>query len=228
MEDDRGQLVAPMAFIPAAERYGLMGRLDRWVIETACAALEPRTADRSGTCLLINLSAASLSDAGLAAFVAACLERHGLTADRLGFEVTETLALTQLHRATRLLGELKTLGCRAVLDDFGGGMSAFAYLRDLRIDLLKIDGNLVCEMTRDPVLFAMVESIHRVARVMGVGTIAEWAEETPQVDALTVMGVDYAQGNAVHRPEPLENCLRGSRRPDATRARTGGPLRLVP
>ncbi len=146
------------------------------------------------------------------------------------------MAITQLHRASRLLRELKTLGCRAVLDDFGGGMSAFVYLRDLRIDYLKIDGNLVCDMTRDPVMYAMVESIHHVARVMGIGTIAEWAEEAPQVEALTVIGADYAQGYAVHRPEALEDCLKSLPRlaaekaqaPDATRARSSGPLRLVP
>lgn len=236
IEDERGQLVAPMAFIPAAERYGLMGRIDRWVIESSCALLASRAPERDGPCLLINLSAASLNDPELPSFVAACLERHDIAADRLGFEIAETVAITQLHRATRLLRELKTLGCRAVLDDFGGGMSAFVYLRDLRIDYLKIDGNLVCDMTRDPVMYAMVESIHRVARVMGIGTIAEWAEEAPQVDALTVIGADYAQGYGVHRPEALEDCLRCLPRlaaektpaPDATRARSSGPLRLVP
>lgn len=228
IEDERGQLVAPMAFIPAAERYGLMGRIDRWVIETACDALAKRGLERDGPCLLVNLSGASLSDAGLVGFVAACLERHALSPDRLGFEISETVAITQLHRATRLLGDLKSLGCRVVLDDFGGGMSAFVYLRDLKIDYLKIDGNLVCDMTRDPVMYAMVESIHRVARVMGIGTIAEWAEEPPQVDALTVIGADFAQGYAVHRPEALDDCLRGLPRADATRARSAGPLRLVP
>lgn len=236
IEDERGQLVAPMAFIPAAERYGLMGRIDRWVIETSCSVLAQRAPDADGPCLLVNLSAASLNDPELPNFVAACLERHGLAAERLGFEIAETVAITQLHRATRLLRDLKALGCRAVLDDFGGGMSAFVYLRDLRIDFLKIDGNLVCDMTRDPVMYAMVESIHRVARVMGIGTIAEWAEEAPQVDALTVIGADYAQGYAVHRPEALSDCLKTLPRvaaektpaTDATRARSSGPLRLVP
>jgi EAL domain-containing protein (putative c-di-GMP-specific phosphodiesterase class I) len=236
MEDERGQLVAPMAFIPAAERYGLMGRINRWVIEQSCTLLAARKGERELPCLTINLSASSLSDPDLPSFVGACLERNALPADRLGFEISETLAITQLHRAIRLMRELKALGCRTALDDFGGGMSAFVYLRDLKIDYLKIDGNLVCEMTRDPVMYAMVESIHHVARVMGIGTIAEWAEESPQVDALSVIGVDYAQGYAVHRPEPLEDCLRGLSRPgmekpsapDATRARNSGPLRLVP
>ncbi|MET0292523.1 MAG: EAL domain-containing protein, partial [Steroidobacteraceae bacterium] len=144
--------------------------------------------------------------------------------------------ITQLHRAIRMMRELKALGCRTALDDFGGGMSAFVYLRDLKIDYLKIDGNLVRDMTHDPVLYAMVESIHHVARVMGIGTIAEWAEETPQVDALAVIGADFAQGHAVHWPAPLADCLREvmqtgsaarSSPPDATRARNSGPLRIV-
>ncbi len=237
MEDDRGQLVAPMAFIPAAERYGLMGRITRWTIETTCQQLAARRADGGDLpCTMINLSASSLSDPELTAFIAATLERNGLAGDRIGFEISETLAITQLHRASQLLRGLKALGCRTALDDFGGGMSAFVYLRDLKIDYLKIDGNLVRDMTHDPVLYAMVESIHHVARVMGIGTIAEWAEETPQVDALAVIGADFAQGHAVHWPAPLSECLRDvmqashtsrSSPPDATRARNSGPLRIV-
>jgi diguanylate cyclase (GGDEF)-like protein/PAS domain S-box-containing protein len=236
MQDERGQLIAPMAFIPAAERYGLMGRITRWVIEQSCAQLAARKASGDIPCLLINLSSSALADAELPVFVASCLERNALPADRLGFEISETLAITQLNRAIRLMSDLKALGCHTALDDFGGGMSAFVYLRDLKIDYLKIDGNLVRDMTRDPVMYAMVESIHHVARVMGIRTIAKWAEESPLVDALTVIGADYAQGHAVHTPEPLEDCLRNQQRlaqeknasPDAPRARNSGPLRLVP
>ncbi|RYG85300.1 EAL domain-containing protein, partial [bacterium] len=235
MEDERGTPIAPMAFIPAAERYGLMSRLDRWVIQQSAEILAAQGSRNDAPCLLINLSSASLADTELAGFVAECLKRAGLTPDRLGFEVSETLALTQLHRASAQFRALKALGCRTLLDDFGGGTSAFVYLRDLSLDYLKIDGNLVSQMTRDPVMFAMVESIHHVARVMGLKTIAEWAEEPAQLDALTVIGASFAQGYAVHRPEALEDCLREQPAPplegpgpNATRARSAGPLRLVP
>jgi diguanylate cyclase (GGDEF)-like protein len=236
MQDERGQHITPMAFIPAAERYGLMARLDRWVITRCVGLLALQPARRDATCLLINLSAASLADPDLPAFVAATLARSNLPATRLGFEINETLALTQLHRAAPLMRELKALGCHTLLDDFGGGMSAFVYLRDLPVDYLKIDGNLVCDMTRDPMMRALVESIHRVARVMGIGTIAEWAEDETHLAALGEIGVDFAQGHGVHRPEPLEHCLAATREspvaeiqaPNATRARKSGPLCSVP
>lgn len=233
MRDERGQMVAPMAFIPAAERYGMTGRLDRWVISHTIGLV---AAHDASVCALINLSAASLADHELAAFIRGELARHGLPPERLGFEISETLAITQLHRATRLMRELKTMGCRTALDDFGGGLSSVVYLRDLAVDYLKIDGNLVCDMTRDPVMYAMVEAVQHVARVLGLRTIAEWAEEPAHVDALTVIGADHVQGYAIHRPEPIEDCLDALPAPmlrempalNAARARNSGPLRVVP
>ena len=204
MIDADGQMVAPMAFIPAAERYGLMPRVDRWVIARACREL---AALREGgkplpTCM-INLSGASASDPELADYVAQCLQQNAIEGDHVGFELTETVAVGNLSACSKLMSRLRGLGCLIALDDFGTGMSSFSYLRNLPIDLLKIDRAFIRNIDHDPIDHALVETIHRIGSIMGVRTVAEGVESESILGALALIGVDFAQGMHVRRPVPL-------------------------
>jgi len=206
--DTDGSVVAPMAFIPAAERYGLMPRIDRWVIAHACEHLAQAHARLSQVPVcMINLSGASVSDPGLADYVRACLARSGLPGRCIGFELTETAAIANLERAARMMNELRDLGCAIALDDFGSGMSSFAYLRALPVDFLKIDGEFVKDMASDPIDLAVVEAIQNIARVMGIRTVAESVEDESILASATLAGVDFAQGFYLGRPMPLQTLL---------------------
>ncbi|HXG44962.1 MAG TPA: EAL domain-containing protein [Gemmatimonadales bacterium] len=199
-----GTLVAPGAFIPAAERYNLMGQVDRWVIREV-VALYARHRHRPWKPIAsINLSGASLSDPGLLAFVRDQLARHELSPDTLCFEITETAAIANLGQAAHFIRELKALGCWFALDDFGSGMSSFAYLQSLPVDALKIAGAFIRHIEHDPVEYAMVEAINRVGHVMRLRTVAEGVESVGTIATLRRIGVDYAQGFALGEPIPLE------------------------
>ena len=226
--NEAGDLVSPMAFIPAAERYGMMAKLDCWVIDRAIAALGARRAAGSSMPLLVvNLCGASIVDPAFLDYVRDRLAVANVPADRLGFELTESAAITNLGAAARMLRELHNLGCTLGLDDFGSGMSSFGYLRGLPVDFVKIDGHFVREMHLDPVDRAMVSAIHTVGHVMGLTTIAEWVEHEAARDLLESIGVDYVQGYAVAAPMPLESALKSMDKGYAT-PREGKPVvRLV-
>jgi diguanylate cyclase (GGDEF)-like protein/PAS domain S-box-containing protein len=202
--DAEGTLIAPMAFIPAAERFGLMPRIDRWVIANACRNLaEMRARHGAMPTYMINLSGASVTESGMVDFVRAQLAQYGLPRDSIGFEVTETAAIANLARASEMMNRLKSIGCPMALDDFGSGMSSFAYLRSLPVDYLKIDGEFVKDMTTDAIDYAVVEAIHNIGRVMGIKTVAESVEDEAILSALMLVGVDFAQGFHVSRPVPM-------------------------
>ncbi|MDR6992586.1 EAL domain-containing protein [Luteimonas sp. 3794] len=201
MRDTDGTLVMPMAFIPAAERYGLMPTLDRWVIGNVLARL--RAGTQAEQVFAVNLSGASLADEGLAVFVREAFDATGVDPARICFEITETAAIGNLAQASALMVELKALGCTFALDDFGSGMSSFAYLKHLPVDYLKIDGAFVRDLLVDPIDQAMVEAINHIGHMMGLRTIAEFAEDAAIVQRLREIGVDYAQGYALARPAPL-------------------------
>ena len=204
MIESDGTLIAPMAFIPAAERYGLMPKIDRWVIANACknlAALKERHG-AIPTCM-INLSGASVTDPGMVDFVRSQLVQFALPTDSIGFELTETAAISNLASASQLMHRLNEIGCPMALDDFGSGMASFAYLRRLPVDYLKIDGEFVQDMTTDAVDYEIVEAIHNVGRVMGVKTVAESVESADILAALLLVGVDFAQGYHISRPMPM-------------------------
>jgi diguanylate cyclase (GGDEF)-like protein/PAS domain S-box-containing protein len=205
MLDPDGKVIAPSAFIAAAERYHLMGSLDRWVIKTAFVALaEAHRREWSRPVLFaINLSGQSIGEESFLSFVVEELEKSKIDARRICFEITETAAISKLDSAIRFISVLKTQGCRFILDDFGSGLSSFAYLRDLQVDFLKIDGEFVQNMMEDRVKRAMVESINQIGHVMGLRTIAEWVESRQTFEALRDLGVDYAQGYWLCRPQPL-------------------------
>ncbi|WP_284409928.1 EAL domain-containing protein [Acidovorax sp. SUPP3334] len=206
LQGEGGQSISPGEFVPAAERFGLAQALDRWVVEHTFAALAARRLQpdaRPITLCAINLSGMSVGDESLLQYLREQMARYGVPADQLCFEVTETAAIAYLPNAIHLIRELKQQGCHFALDDFGSGMSSFTYLRHLPVDFLKIDGALVRDMLEDSANRAMVEMINHIGHVMGKRTIAEFAETPAILEGLRAMGVDYAQGHAISRPEPM-------------------------
>ncbi len=204
-----GDLIPPSAFIPAAERYNQMQAIDRWVIRTVFSGLrDPHWVPPPGR-VAINLSGQSLGDRQFLDYVEQQIEHWSVVLDRICFEITETAAISNLSHARRFFSALKPRGCRFALDDFGSGLSSFAYLKTLPVDFLKIDGGFVKDMVADPIDHAMVEAIHRIGHVMGIETIAESVETEPILAQLKVIGVDYAQGYAVGKPRPLGEVAQG-------------------
>jgi EAL domain-containing protein (putative c-di-GMP-specific phosphodiesterase class I) len=197
-----GATILPMAFIPAAERHGLIAVLDRWVVSTVLRHMA--TMDDGDVVYCINLSGASISDETFPRFVANNLSLSGVDGHRLCFEITETVAVANLTDASRIMGELKLLGIRFALDDFGSGLSSFAYLRQLPLDYLKIDGSFVQNIASQRIDRGMVESINHLAHVMGMKTIAEWVGDDQTLGVLQEIGVDFAQGSGVATPQRLQ------------------------
>jgi len=204
--DEDGRVVEPMAFVPAAERYNLMPAIDRWVIREVIsryAVRERAAAAAARPIYAVNLSGSSLSDEHLADFVRGLLAEYRVPADMLCFEITETAAIANLSRAAQFIRTLGDDGCLFALDDFGSGMSSFAYLKQLPVNFLKIDGSFIRTMVEDRVTRAMAEAINRVAHVMAIETVAECAETPSILTLLRELGVDHAQGYALARPQPL-------------------------
>jgi len=205
MIDEEGEIVPPMAFIPAAERYNLMSQVDRWVTRTALTTMAARRhPSREAETCIINLSGASIGDERFLDFIRDELLRTNAPVGSVCFEVTETAAIANLAKATRFITELKALGCLFSLDDFGSGMSSFGYLKHLPVDFLKIDGSFVRDMLTDPIDNAMVEAINQIGHVMGKRTIAEYVEHEGILERLRELGVDYAQGFGIAMPKPFE------------------------
>ncbi|VAW87751.1 diguanylate cyclase/phosphodiesterase (GGDEF & EAL domains) with PAS/PAC sensor(s) [hydrothermal vent metagenome] len=199
MRDANGELISPMAFIPAAERYSLMPSIDRWVLSTAVA----RIALEQDNDLIynINLSGKSISDEGFLKFATQEIINSGVSAGQICFEITETAAIIDLSSAVAFMHELKALGCKFALDDFGSGLSSFCYLKNLPVDYVKIEGAFVKDMLGDEVDRVMVSSIVQISHVMDIETIAEFVESLAIKQTLIAMGVDYAQGYALERPQ---------------------------
>jgi diguanylate cyclase (GGDEF)-like protein/PAS domain S-box-containing protein len=212
LEDEDGSLVPPMAFLPAAERYNLMPAIDRWVIHAALAAIGEYLQQHQGQRRLlcnINLSGASLGEPGLQGHIEEQLALHRVPPETICFEITESVAIANLERAATFMHALRQKGCRFALDDFGSGLSSFAYLKTLPVDYLKIDGVFVKDVAHDPVARAMVRAIHAVGHAMGIKTVAEYVENEQILDVLRDIGVDYAQGYGIGYPRPVGECLVG-------------------
>jgi len=215
-------MISPALFLPAAERFGLAPRLDRWVIEHTCAwfALRREAADAFESCA-INLSGQSLTDPTLAEFIASTFARHALDPARFCFEITETAAIAGITQARQLIESLRRRGFRFALDDFGSGLSSFGYLKALPVDVLKIDGVFIRHIAADALDEAMVRAIAEVARIMDKTTVAEFVESDAQVAILNRLGIDYLQGYLIGQPQPLSDVIA------ATAGRRAQALRLA-
>ncbi len=206
MRDENGDLVQPDQFIPAAERYNMMSTLDRWVIHETLSKLADRksTSGVARFTLAVNLSGTSLSEESFLDYVISELEQYALPEGAVCFEITETAAISNLSRVVRFMQALKTLGCKFSLDDFGSGLSSFTYLKNLPVDYLKIDGQFVSNVVDDSVDESMVRAINDVGQAMGIETIAERVESKEVMDKLGELGIAYAQGYFIARPESVD------------------------
>ena len=200
MLDENNEVIPPGAFLPAAERYGLMPHIDRYVLTQTVDWMA--THDVTPICA-VNLSGHSLCDPVFREFVVNCLKSNPQLCGYLSFEVTETAAVSNLAVAAEFMHEVISFGCTFALDDFGSGMSSFTYLKNLPIDYVKIDGAFVKDILSDPTSLAMVRAISDIARVMKIQSIAEFVENQEIRDELLELGIDFVQGYGVARPESL-------------------------
>jgi len=213
MLGDNGELLVPQEYILAAERYGSMQDIDRWVVRNAFIHISRYIQNREQNSSLpvrrfaINLSGHSLSSNTMIEYVKEQLLEYPGINHYVIFEITETVAISNLMSAQHFITEFRKIGVKFSLDDFGTGVSSFNYLKNLKVDYLKIDGGFVREMIIDPVDYAMVKSISHIGNVMGIKTIAEHAETKEIYNGLCEIGVDYAQGFYLHEPEKLENLI---------------------
>jgi diguanylate cyclase (GGDEF)-like protein/PAS domain S-box-containing protein len=205
LRDEAGHELPPSEFMRAAERYRLMGLVDRWVVQTTLAALgrgalqvQP---DRS---VAINISGQTLGDVQFLEFVVECLDSTGVAPAQVCFEITESAVVANLEHARRFVGVLHGMGCQFALDDFGSGVGSFSNLKNLPLDYLKIDGSFIRNLARDTVNQAMVTAMIKLARTLNFKVIAEQVEDSDAVEAARRMGVDYLQGYAIGRPQPLQ------------------------
>jgi diguanylate cyclase (GGDEF)-like protein/PAS domain S-box-containing protein len=208
MIDEQGNIIPPGAFLPAAERYDLISKLDHWVIDQALTLLANNSNFLNKIDFIsINLSGPSMTNPEILSFITRHLKESAVPSEKICFEVTETAAITNLNRATEFITTLKELGCRFALDDFGSGLSSFGYLKNLPVDFLKIDGIFVKNIIDDAIDRAMVKSINEIGHVMGMETIAEFVENDEIKGMLREIGVNFAQGYGIAKPIPFEELL---------------------
>ena len=221
MVDADGEQVPTKALFSAAERYNIMPHIDRWVVSTAMGKLSSvrEHIEEQELSFSINLSGQSLGDDEILSFIEEELEHSGLPAPLINFEITESAAVSNLDKAQRFIDRLRELGCRISLDDFGAGLSSFAYLKNFSVDILKIDGGFIRDTTENRISESMVAAITQVAKVMELETVAEYVETEEARKLLSSLGVDYAQGHVVGKPVALETVLADIS--DTTRSSTG-------
>ena len=208
--DESGKIIAPGVFLPAAERHDLMPAIDRWVVRTFFASYEvycqlrqDQKLDPPTNLYTINLSGASINNQKFAFFLQKQFTRYAIPPQTICFEITETVAISNLDNAVKLINQLKKLGCSIALDDFGSGMSSLNYLKNLPIDYLKIDGSFVLNIANDHIDYATVECFNHISQIMNIKTIAEFVEDDVILQNLQKIGVNYAQGYEIGRPKPL-------------------------
>jgi len=199
-----GSITPPNAFIPSAERYELMPQIDRWVIYHAFSLFN-RTEHYA-----INLSGQTVSDPNLASYIVALQDKFKVIPNHITFEITETAAIHNLNKLKIFIIQLKSKGYQFSLDDFGTGLSSFSYLKNMAVNFLKIDGQFVRDIGNDDVSFAMVKSINDVGHSMGIYSIAEFVEDADILDKLKEIGIDFAQGYHLHKPQPLVEIINAS------------------
>ena len=208
MVDDNDDIILPGAFLPAAERYNLVSNIDYWVIKHAFSVLANNLEflNQIEFCS-INLSGQSLTDSKILELIVDQLDESRIDGNKMCFEITETTAISNLSSAMKFISTLKDLGCQFALDDFGSGLSSFAYLKNLSVDYLKIDGMFVKDIADDPIDYAMVKSINEIGQVMGMKTIAEFVENDTIKGMLEEISVDFAQGYGIEKPQPFDEII---------------------
>lgn len=206
--DRDGKPISPDEFIPAAEYYSMMPKLDRWVVNELLSKLK-RLDKNKDYIFAVNLSGQSLDDPKFLQFVLDTIRRESIAPKMLCFEITERLAINNLELARKFIDTLKKLGCSFSLDDFGTGVSSFGYLKELPVDYLKIDGSFIKDIATDDVGRAMVQSVNQVGQLMSVKTIAEYVENDQIIGILRGMGIDYGQGYGISKPLPLTDIIAG-------------------
>ncbi|MDJ0748859.1 MAG: EAL domain-containing protein [Woeseiaceae bacterium] len=211
MPEVDGERVSSKALFSAAERYRMMPQIDRWVVSTTIArlALHGDFIKDQGAIFAVNLSGQSLGDDEFLQFIEEEIEASGLPTSALCFEITESAAVSQLSKAQAFIGRLRELGCTISLDDFGAGLSSFAYLKSFNVDILKIDGSFIRDITDNRISESMVAAITEVARVMDLKTVAEYVETKKSRNLIAKLGVHYAQGHEVGEPEAFDAVLAG-------------------
>jgi len=202
MDLDDGQRILPGGFIPAAERFGLINHVDRWTVSRSMHALVKLHQENSNIRFAINLSGRAFEDKELLPMIQGILDNTGLEPTSLTFEITETAAIANISEAKIFIAKLKDMGCQFALDDFGTGFSSFAYLKNLPVDKLKIDGSFVQSLDTSKVDRAMVQSMNQVAHALGKQTIAEFVQNEKTLNILRDYGVDFAQGHYLGKPSP--------------------------
>lgn len=208
LRDGAKGLVMPNAFMPAAERFQLASRLDRWVLREVVALLKGTKQLDHIACLSLNLSGQSVSDPAFHREALALFERAGpQICKRLCLEITETVAVTNIIEATRFISSVRHLGVKVALDDFGSGSSSFGYLKMLPIDIIKIDGGFIRNLLHDPIDAAAVRCFVDVAGIVGVKTVAEFVDNDAVLERVRALGIDFAQGGLHHAPEPIEGLI---------------------
>lgn len=206
MIDDNGELVMPGGFLPSAERFGLAIDIDKWVCVNGIRTLIEQRKEMPSLRYAINLSGQTLSDLSVCKLIEDTLKETDLDPTALTFEVTETVAIADMSAAQVFLAKLQSIGCRTALDDFGSGMSSFAYLKDLPVDEVKIDGRFVKDLASNSVDRAMVKAMNDIAHALGKRTVAEFVENEESFVLLRQFGVDYGQGYHLGRPDVVVPC----------------------
>lgn len=208
LHDADGKMIPPMAFIPAAERYGFMSKIDRWVIENAFKNYaKMRDNGMNNVNFSINISGISFADEGMVQFITDAFESYHIPYQNITFEITESATIANLNSALEFIESFKGLGCHFSLDDFGCGLSSFSYLQNMPVDYLKIDGSFVQDLDTNEVNRAMVDAINKIGHVMGIRTICEYVGSQEVLDILKEMDVDYIQGYFAGLPMPMTDLI---------------------
>jgi EAL domain-containing protein (putative c-di-GMP-specific phosphodiesterase class I) len=202
------KIILPTVFLPPAERYNLMTKIDNWVITKTFNWLSQHIGEfHPQSHFSINLSGQSLGNDYILKKITGLLEKGIIPGSRIQFEVTETMAISNFQMANQFIKIIKQYGCGFSLDDFGSGLSSLSYLKNLDVDILKVDGLFIRDILDDPIDEEMVYSINKIGHVMGIKTIAEYVESDEIAQKLITMGFDYLQGNSIGLPIPLEQLL---------------------
>jgi EAL domain-containing protein (putative c-di-GMP-specific phosphodiesterase class I) len=205
MLDQSGNYILPGSFLPAADRFGLMQQIDRWVIDKVFGDYAHLFMQNPNLVLSLNLSASSIADDSFSDYVAQMLDKSVVLPHQICFEVNETVLTNNFSSISQLIKRLGDLGCRFALDNFGSGLSNFSLIKNLEIDFIKIDGNLVRDISEDAIDRAMVESINTMGHLLGIRTIAECADSESIIQALKSLGVDFAQGFYLGNPVSMDD-----------------------